>query len=78
MTLEFRRNGSMIGKAIVNGQLNVMEGMAEVNGNTLRTTTTNPYTGKSETGTQTILKLTETELVTQDDKGTKITMKRVH
>jgi uncharacterized protein (TIGR03066 family) len=77
MTLEFKRNGSMTGKALVNGQENVIEGEAEVTGNTLRTTTTNPFTGKSETGTQTIVTLTETELVTQDAKGTKITMTRV-
>jgi uncharacterized protein (TIGR03066 family) len=77
MTLEFKRNGTMTGRAVIDGKENVMEGEAEVTGNTLRTTTTNPFTGRSETGTQTIVTLTETELVTQDAKGTKITMKRV-
>jgi uncharacterized protein (TIGR03066 family) len=77
MTLEFKRNGSMTGKALVNGQENVIEGEAEVTGNTLRTTTTNPFTAKSETGTQTIVSLTETELITQDAKGTRIKMVRV-
>jgi uncharacterized protein (TIGR03066 family) len=77
MTLEFKRNGSMTGKVFANGKDNVIEGEAEVDGKTLRTTTTNPYTGKSETGTQTIITLTPTELVTQDAKGATITMQRV-
>jgi uncharacterized protein (TIGR03066 family) len=77
MTLEFKRNGTMIGKAIVDGKDHLLEGQAEVTGTTLRTTTTNPFTGRSETGTQTIVSLTETELVTEDAKGTRITMKRV-
>jgi uncharacterized protein (TIGR03066 family) len=77
MTLEFKRNGTMTGKALVNGKEHAIEGEAEVSGNTLRTTTTNPFTKKSETGTQTIVVLTATELVTEDASGTKITMKRV-
>jgi len=77
MTLEFRRNGTMIGKAVVDGKDNEMEGEVTVRGRILRTTTTNPYTGKSETGTQTIISLTETELVTEDGNGNRITMKRV-
>jgi uncharacterized protein (TIGR03066 family) len=77
MTLEFKRNGTMTGRAVVNGKHNEMEGEAEVSGTTLRTTTTNPMTGRSETGTQTIVTLTRTELVTEDQKGTRITMSRV-
>jgi uncharacterized protein (TIGR03066 family) len=77
MTMEFKRNGSMTGRAVVNGKVNEMEGEAEVSGTTLRTTTMNPMTGKSETGTQTIVTLTKTELVTADAKGTRITMVRV-
>jgi uncharacterized protein (TIGR03066 family) len=77
MTLEFRRNGTMIGKAVVDGKDNEMEGEVAVRGRILRTTTTNPYTGKADTGTQTIISLTETELVTEDPTGARITMKRV-
>src|SRR5262245_58374796 len=65
MTLAFRRDGTMTGKAIVDGTERELEGTAEVTGNTLRTTTKNPFTNKSETGTQTIITLTETELVTE-------------
>jgi hypothetical protein len=67
----------MIGKARMNGKEGLIEGMAEVDGKTLRTTTTNPFTGRKDTGTQTIVTLTETEFVTEDQKGTRITMKRV-
>src|SRR5262245_46877949 len=62
-TFEFQRNGTMIGKATVNGKEGLIEGTAEVSGNTLRTTTTNPFTRKSDTGMQTIVTLTETEFV---------------
>ena len=78
MTMEFKRNGTMTGRATVNGVERELEGRAEVTGNTIKTTTTNPTTGRSETGTQTIVTLNETEFVTDDGKGTRITMKRVH
>jgi uncharacterized protein (TIGR03066 family) len=77
MTMEFHRDGTMIGRATINGKEGVLEGTAEVTDKTLRTTTTNPFTNKAETGTQTILTLTETEFVTEDQKGTRITMVRV-
>jgi uncharacterized protein (TIGR03066 family) len=77
MTLEFQRDGTMIGRVTVNGNDNLMKGMAEVDGNILRTTTTNPFTRKAETGMQTIVTLTETQFVTEDKKGTRITMARV-
>jgi uncharacterized protein (TIGR03066 family) len=77
MTMEFKRNGSMRGRAVINGKENEMEGTAEVSGKTLRTTTTNPFTNRRETGTQTIVKLNDSELVTEDQNGTRITMTRV-
>jgi uncharacterized protein (TIGR03066 family) len=77
MTLEFRRNGTMLGKATIDGKDGVIEGTAEVTDNTLRTTTTNPFTGKGETGRQTIVTLTETDLVTEDARGNQVKMVRV-
>jgi uncharacterized protein (TIGR03066 family) len=77
MTLEFNRNGTMRGTAVVNGKRNEIEGEAQVTRTTLRTRTTNPLTGRSETGIQTIVTLTETDLVTEDARGTQITLKRV-
>jgi uncharacterized protein (TIGR03066 family) len=76
MALEFRRDGTMIGRAIINGNEGLIEGTAEVTGKTLRTTTTNHLTRKAETGTQTIVTLTETEFVTEDQNGTRVTMVR--
>jgi uncharacterized protein (TIGR03066 family) len=75
-TLEFRRNGTMTVRMTVAGKDYLMEGTATVSGKTLRTTAENPLTGKAETGAQTIVTLTETELVTQDGKGTRVTMRR--
>jgi uncharacterized protein (TIGR03066 family) len=77
MTMEFRRDGTMIGRATVDGKDGLIEGTADVTDKTLRTTTTNPYTRRAETGTQTIVTLTEAEFVTEDSQGTRITMKRV-
>lgn len=77
MTLEFKRTGAMTSRAVIDGKEWEIEGTAVVQGNTLHTTTENPYTGKRETGAQVIVTLTETELVTQDAKGTKIVMRRV-
>jgi uncharacterized protein (TIGR03066 family) len=76
-TFEFRRDGTMVGKLTVQGKEGLIEGKAEVSGKTLRTTTTNPFTGRAETGTQTIVSLTERELVTEDGKGARVTMQRV-
>ncbi len=77
MTLEFKRNGTMTGRTTVDGQERVLEGSAAVEGNVLRTTTVNPGTGRAETGTQTIVTLTETDLVTEDARGSRVAMKRV-
>jgi hypothetical protein len=54
-----------------------IEGTADVTDKTIRTTSTNPFTGKEETGTQTIVTLTESEFVTEDKNGTRITMHRI-
>jgi uncharacterized protein (TIGR03066 family) len=76
-TFEFQRNGTMIARGTVSGKEGRLEGKAEVTGKLLRTTTVNPLTGREETGTQTIITLTETEFVTDDTRGKRTTMKRV-
>src|SRR5262249_19002732 len=76
-TFEFQRDGTMLGRLTINGKEGLIEGKAAVNGKTLRTTTTNPFTGGAETGAQTVVTLTEAEFVTEDRTGTRITMKRV-
>jgi uncharacterized protein (TIGR03066 family) len=76
MTLEFKRNGAMTGRAVIDGKAGEMDGTAEVDGDILRTTTKNPLSGKRETGSQHIVTLTDTDFVTQDDKGTRVVMRR--
>ena len=76
-TFEFRRDGSMTSTFRTGDKEFAMDGKAEVTGKTLRTATNNPFTGRAESGTQTIVTLTETEFVTEDGKGARITMKRV-
>jgi uncharacterized protein (TIGR03066 family) len=73
---EFQRNGAMIGRKSLGDKDGLIEGTAEVSGNTLRTTTKNPFSGRAETGTQTIVLLNDTELVTEDRQGTRIAMVR--
>jgi hypothetical protein len=73
---EFQRNGGMIGRKSLGDNEGLIEGKALVTDKTLRTTTINPFTRKAETGTQTIVTLTETEFVTEDQKGTRVTMVR--
>jgi uncharacterized protein (TIGR03066 family) len=74
---EFQGNGTMIGRKSLGDKEGLIEGTAEATGQTLRTTTTNPFTRKAETGTQTIVTLTENEFVTDDHRGTRVTMIRV-
>ena len=76
-TFEFSRDGTMISAFRTDGKELAMEGTAEVTDKTLRTTTTSPFTGKAETGTQTIVTLTETEFVTEDARGARVKMARV-
>jgi uncharacterized protein (TIGR03066 family) len=75
-TFEFHRDGTMIGRFRTGGKEGLIEGQAEVIDRTLHTTTRNPFTGNAETGRQTILRLTETEFVTEDSKGVRVTMRR--
>jgi uncharacterized protein (TIGR03066 family) len=74
---EFQRNGAMIGRKTMGDKEGRIKGTAEVTDKTLLTTTTNPFTGRAETGTQTIITLNETEFVTEDRKGARVTMRRV-
>ena len=77
MTMEFQRDGTMTGRAAINGEERELEGSASLRGNKLTTTTTNPFTGKRDSATQTVLSLTDTEFVTVDENGTRIVMRRV-
>lgn len=76
-TLEFDRDGKMIGTVNMKGKEGKIKGKAEVDGQTLRITSTNPFTGRAETVTQTIRTLTEDRLVIEDEKGAVLQMERL-
>jgi hypothetical protein len=76
-TLEFFRDGTMIGKVNMSGKEGIIKARVRANEKTLWSTTTNPMTGKEDTDVQSIVTLTDTEFVTEDNKGTVIKMQRV-
>jgi uncharacterized protein (TIGR03066 family) len=76
-TLEFRRDGTMRGTFVQGDKEGTIDATVEVEGKTLRTTTINPFTKRPETGAQTIIGLTDTELVTEEPRGSRIRMERV-
>lgn len=77
-TLEFRRDGTMIGKVNMNGKEGTIKATVEVEGKTLRITSVNPYTNRPETDVQTIQILEGDRLALEDRKGTVLTMERLH
>jgi uncharacterized protein (TIGR03066 family) len=76
-TLEFFRDGTMIGTVNMNGKQGIIKARVRGNEKTLWSTTTNPMTGKDDTDVQTIVTLTDSELVVENNKGTVIKMQRV-
>jgi len=76
-TAEFSRKGTTIWKVNMKGKEAIIKGRVEVDEKTMRITTTNPMTNEPVTDTQTILTLTENQLVIEDQKGTVIKMERL-
>jgi uncharacterized protein (TIGR03066 family) len=76
-TLEFYRDGTMIGRLTKDGKEGVIKARVRADDATLWSTTTNPMTHREETATQAIVSLTEDELILEDDKGGVIKMERV-
>ena len=68
-TLDFFRNGTMIGRMNVRGSLAIVDARVSVEGNKLFITTQNPNSKEDETRAQTIKSLTSAELVLEDDQG---------
>jgi uncharacterized protein (TIGR03066 family) len=77
-TLEFFRDGRMLAKVNMQGKEGVIKAQVEVDGQTMRSTTVNPFTKMEETDTQTIVTLTDTQFVIEDRKGTVMKMERAH
>ncbi len=68
-TLDFFRNGTMLGRMNVRGSLAIVNGRVSVDGNKLIITTQNPQTKVDETRTQRITLLTDKELALEDGQG---------
>jgi uncharacterized protein (TIGR03066 family) len=75
-TLDFSRNGIMVGRMNHRGNLAIINAQVRVEGKTLFLTTRNPNTHLEETRAQTINTLTDQELVIEDEQGKVFTLKR--
>jgi uncharacterized protein (TIGR03066 family) len=75
-TFDFYRNGTMEGRINVRGNEGIVRASVRVEDKTLFSTTTNPNTGQSLTRSQTIVTLTDRNLVLQDDRGQLLKMER--
>jgi hypothetical protein len=76
-TLEFRRDGTMIGKVNMDGKEGTIKAAVEVEGESLRITSVNPQTGQAVTDVQTIRTLEGDHFVIEDRKGTVLMMERL-
>jgi uncharacterized protein (TIGR03066 family) len=74
-TFDFYRNGTMRGRINVRGREGLIDARVKVEDKVLYSTTTNP-SGIEETRTQTIVTLTEKDLVLQDDRGQLLRLER--
>jgi hypothetical protein len=75
--LEFRRDGTMIGKVKMDGKEGTMEATVEVEGEVLRITSEDQSTGQRVTDVQTIRTLLGDQLVIEDRNGTLFVMERL-
>jgi hypothetical protein len=75
--LEFRRDGTMIGKVNMDGKEGTIKGTVEVEGQTLRITSVNPITGQPVTDVQAIRTLESDQFVIEDRNGTMLIMERM-
>jgi uncharacterized protein (TIGR03066 family) len=75
-TFDFYRNGGMVGRVNVKGREGVIHARVRVEGDTLFSTTRNPYSGQDETRKQTIKTLTAVSLVLEDEQGHVLRMSR--
>ncbi len=76
-TLEFRQHGGVIATMTVQGKKEVTNQSAKVEGKSLIMTSTDPDAKKSDTVVQTIISLTDDELILRDEDKRTYRMKRV-
>jgi hypothetical protein len=77
-TLEFKRDGAMLGTVNMKGKEGKIKAAVEVDGETLRITSVNPYTKQPETDVQTIRTLSNDQFIIEDRKGVILKMQRLH
>jgi uncharacterized protein (TIGR03066 family) len=75
-TVQFFRDGTMICEMNRNGKPWALKAQVRAEGDTLWSTATNSMTGKADTDMQTIVSLTDTQLVLEDKTGTLLKMER--
>jgi uncharacterized protein (TIGR03066 family) len=75
VTIEFTKDGKLFVTADVAGKAEKLEGTYKLDGNKL--TVGLKVGGSDQTETMTVTKLTDDELVTEDSKGKKETLKKV-
>jgi uncharacterized protein (TIGR03066 family) len=75
-TVEFSRDGSMVSNLKKDGAIEKIEGEVSLDGIMLKVTTHDRVTGKKTTDELTILELSDEMLVTQDDGGRVLMMRR--
>src|SRR5262249_40794972 len=73
---EFYRSGKMVGHVNDKENLAVISAEVRVEGDKIYTTTRHPRTGQKHVSVQTIRTLTAHELVIEDEKGNRMTMRR--
>jgi len=75
-TFDFTRSGNMVGRINVKGNEHFILAKVDVEEKRLLATTENPNTGARETRTQTIVRLTRTQLILRDERGNDLRMVR--
>ncbi len=73
-TLEFTRQGAMIGTVNMEGTEGKIKGRVKVSGKTMWITTINPITNEPHTDVQTIRTLSANQFIIEDRKGTVLKM----
>lgn len=75
-TFDFQHDGVMTGKVNLMGKEGIINARTRVEGDKLYSTTKNPLTGKDDTSVLIIHTLTPSELVVEEERGTRIKMQR--
>jgi uncharacterized protein (TIGR03066 family) len=74
---EFQRHGRMIGHVNDREKVGIIDAAIRLDGKKIFATTRQQKTGKEHTSTQTIVTLTETELVIADETGRTMKLRRI-